>query len=441
MRTRLIRGVVGVIAALSLMAISTPASKGSKDDLPRAALSGDTAARIRIGASLFRQYCIVCHGPDGTGSIVRPVLPPIPDFTSPAFHKERNDARLLLSILHGKGTFMPGQNSRVTQEQARCLVGFVRAFESQPDKGGANDQAGKKPVPPLIRAQLEWLELQKKHIEEQLIEQIQQLEQDTKRQITQLRHQARRQTEILDAQKRLYLAQIESQLAEMGSPAANAAGRPPAIAPAMAEKLDKILERLENTDKRLQKLEKGPKGKRDKKVVEAKVPSESHLTAVKIYGTYCVVCHDTTGRGDPFWRRLAPELPDFTSVAWQKSRTDRDFAQTILLGKGKFHPPCRDKLGNVDIKQMVDLVRGFQVGKQIIPMKAISPPTAERLDTILDRLEDLEKQRALTAKEIFIHDRQLGLLRHQLENIERLITGSRAVQEVPDVPKKAPVGP
>ena len=59
---------------------------------------------------------------------MRPVLPPIPDFTSPAFHKEHTDAQLQVSILDGKGTLMPANRGRVTQEQARDLVYFVRAF-------------------------------------------------------------------------------------------------------------------------------------------------------------------------------------------------------------------------------------------------------------------------------------------------------------------------
>jgi hypothetical protein len=116
--------------------------------------------------------------------MLRPLMP-LPDFTSPAIHKDRRDARLLESTLHGNGKFMPSQNGRITEDQARDLVAFIRAFEPQSDKGGAKDQAGKKPVPPLMRAQLETLELQKKHVEEQLVEQIQQLEQDTQRQIRQ----------------------------------------------------------------------------------------------------------------------------------------------------------------------------------------------------------------------------------------------------------------
>jgi mono/diheme cytochrome c family protein len=83
--------------------------------------------------------------------------------------------------------------------------------------------------------------------------------------------------------------------------------------------------------------------------------------ATKIYATYCLACHDGTGKGNPMIRRTMPELPDFTSAKWQKSRTDRDFAQSLLMGKGKFHPPMGDRLGKVDVKEMVGLVRAFQV--------------------------------------------------------------------------------
>jgi mono/diheme cytochrome c family protein len=84
--------------------------------------------KIRIGASIFKQYCFVCHGNDGTGSVMRAALPPIPDFTSAAFHKEHTDAQLMYSILDGKGTLMPANRGRVTEEQAGYLVAYIRAF-------------------------------------------------------------------------------------------------------------------------------------------------------------------------------------------------------------------------------------------------------------------------------------------------------------------------
>jgi putative heme-binding domain-containing protein len=91
-------------------------------------LPGETSPRIRLGRKLFHQYCFLCHGADGKGTSMRPVLPPIPDFTSPAFHKEHSDAQLRISILEGKGTLMPANRGRVTEDQAEQLVAFVRTF-------------------------------------------------------------------------------------------------------------------------------------------------------------------------------------------------------------------------------------------------------------------------------------------------------------------------
>jgi mono/diheme cytochrome c family protein len=102
----------------------------------------------------------------------------------------------------------------------------------------------------------------------------------------------------------------------------------------------------------------------------AQVSPSSTNKAANVFGTYCFVCHDPTGTGNPLIRRAMPELPDFTAAAWQKSRADTDLAQSILLGKGKFMPPMSDKLGTVDVKQIVSLVRAFQGGKQVIPSEA-----------------------------------------------------------------------
>jgi len=102
--------------------------------------------------------------------------------------------------------------------------------------------------------------------------------------------------------------------------------------------------------------------------------STSHITAANVYGTFCFACHDTNGKGNPTIRASMPELPNFTSAAWQKSRTDADLSHSILRGKGKFMLPMTDKLGSVDVKQMVALVRGFNGGKQVIPLQAPKAP-------------------------------------------------------------------
>jgi mono/diheme cytochrome c family protein len=107
------------------------------------------------------------------------------------------------------------------------------------------------------------------------------------------------------------------------------------------------------------------------------VAPTSHLTAGNLYGTFCFTCHDTNGKGNPAIRASMPELPDFTALPWQKSRTDEDISRSIVQGKGKFMLPMKDKLGTIDVSQMVALVRGFKDGKQIIevePPKGFGPP-------------------------------------------------------------------
>jgi len=83
----------------------------------------------RGAAVVFREYCMVCHNTDGTGvPAMRAALPPLPDFTKPAFHKEHTDTQLLVSILDGKGTLMPANRGRINDAQARELVAYVRTF-------------------------------------------------------------------------------------------------------------------------------------------------------------------------------------------------------------------------------------------------------------------------------------------------------------------------
>ena len=74
---------------------------------------------------LFRQRCVKCHGADGTGNKARDRLPEIPDFTNVSWQARRTDARLLESILDGKGEDMPPVRGKISVQQARGLVAFV----------------------------------------------------------------------------------------------------------------------------------------------------------------------------------------------------------------------------------------------------------------------------------------------------------------------------
>jgi uncharacterized membrane protein/mono/diheme cytochrome c family protein len=98
---------------------------------PRAVISKPSnlaAAEAPADRELFRQHCVKCHEADGTGSQVRRRRPEIPNLTDTAWHALRSDAQLLASILDGKGKEMPPWRGKLSEEHARGLVAYVRAF-------------------------------------------------------------------------------------------------------------------------------------------------------------------------------------------------------------------------------------------------------------------------------------------------------------------------
>jgi mono/diheme cytochrome c family protein len=124
----------------------------------------EIAERLRAASVFYRAYCMVCHGPDGTGvPAMRATLPLLPDFTRASFHDQHSDPQLLISILDGKGTQMPSNRGRVTEAQARDLALYVRSFGpigAIPDPGGG--------VPSEFQKQFEQLQRQWEALEREL---------------------------------------------------------------------------------------------------------------------------------------------------------------------------------------------------------------------------------------------------------------------------------
>jgi mono/diheme cytochrome c family protein/uncharacterized membrane protein len=101
--------------------VQPPQSKGSRSSAQKAA--GTPAA-----GELFRKHCMKCHGAEGSGKAARAKLPEVPDFTDAAWQKKRSDARLLTSILDGKDDAMPSWSGKLSEDQARGLVAYIRTF-------------------------------------------------------------------------------------------------------------------------------------------------------------------------------------------------------------------------------------------------------------------------------------------------------------------------
>jgi quinol-cytochrome oxidoreductase complex cytochrome b subunit/mono/diheme cytochrome c family protein len=88
----------------------------------------DKDRRINVATTLYRQYCLTCHGADARGTAIRAAMPAIPDFTNTRWQQDHSDPRLLASILDGKGTLMPAFRGRITPSDGRDLITYIRAF-------------------------------------------------------------------------------------------------------------------------------------------------------------------------------------------------------------------------------------------------------------------------------------------------------------------------
>jgi mono/diheme cytochrome c family protein len=113
-----------ILSALILIVV-IDLCRGGEPPAANGATESAASAAVR---AVYRQRCQRCHEADGTGSDGD-----APDFTNAKWQKSRTDLQLLVSILDGKGSGMPGFRGKITDEQARELVAFTRAFA----KGGA----------------------------------------------------------------------------------------------------------------------------------------------------------------------------------------------------------------------------------------------------------------------------------------------------------------
>jgi mono/diheme cytochrome c family protein/uncharacterized membrane protein len=91
------------------------------------------------GRALFQRLCVLCHGADGTGSTARDQMLETPDFTDASWQARRGDAQLMESILDGKGSEMPPLREKISEEQARGLVAYIRSLAASPGKSGSGE--------------------------------------------------------------------------------------------------------------------------------------------------------------------------------------------------------------------------------------------------------------------------------------------------------------
>jgi mono/diheme cytochrome c family protein len=80
------------------------------------------------GKKLYFTACANCHGPDGTGQMMRQMLPKIGDLTSAEMHARMKDEDIHNLIVTGRDK-MPPFGSVFKPEQIKSIIAFVRTMK------------------------------------------------------------------------------------------------------------------------------------------------------------------------------------------------------------------------------------------------------------------------------------------------------------------------
>jgi len=82
-----------------------------------------------------------------------------------------------------------------------------------------------------------------------------------------------------------------------------------------------------------------------------------------LFGVNCARCHGVSGKGDgPDAQRLGDFVPDFTSPAFRRWRTDDELLTAIreggaAVGRGPMMPPWQGVLREAEILALKDYLR------------------------------------------------------------------------------------
>ncbi len=79
-------------------------------------------------AAIYAAKCAKCHGSDGSG-MEKYKKKGQKAFTDAAWQKTRSDAQLTNSITNGKGEAMAAWKSKLTAEEIKALVAYVRSLK------------------------------------------------------------------------------------------------------------------------------------------------------------------------------------------------------------------------------------------------------------------------------------------------------------------------
>ena len=86
---------------------------------------------VAAGAGVFKEKCVTCHGPDGSGNTAVGKSLKVADLRSSEV-QSKSDAELTQSISDGKNN-MPGFKGNITDDEIHAVLSYVRTLAAKGD--------------------------------------------------------------------------------------------------------------------------------------------------------------------------------------------------------------------------------------------------------------------------------------------------------------------
>ncbi|OQW30566.1 MAG: hypothetical protein A4E19_09665 [Nitrospira sp. SG-bin1] len=119
--------VMGMIWSAGVWAtgpMEAMSAQTQSDPKPPTKVEGDA----RMGKVLFDQHCVTCHGPKGRGDGLEIAGATVADLSSPTTQRKLN-TDLLATIHDGRpGKVMPSWGYRLSKEQSRDVLAYIRTL-------------------------------------------------------------------------------------------------------------------------------------------------------------------------------------------------------------------------------------------------------------------------------------------------------------------------
>ncbi|NJK89076.1 MAG: c-type cytochrome [Myxococcales bacterium] len=107
-------------------------------DEPSAASSVDPLTR---GKKLYRRACENCHGPKGTGEVVRETMPEVGDLSDPSVYDQMSDEEYLELLQKGRD-LMPAFEVAFSDDQLQAIIAYSKTLAvDRPESGSDAGEA------------------------------------------------------------------------------------------------------------------------------------------------------------------------------------------------------------------------------------------------------------------------------------------------------------